>query len=187
MEKKQWTQITVFLVIGIAALFLTAASQNAVYTARISGALDTDSEIKITTAKNGNVILRKCKDYVYAMDSLFSEYKPKSDVSRINLAAGNGRPVEVEEDTARLLARAKECAVETNGFFDVTVGNLVDLWERAKEEEILPSPDDISAAIHTVDFKSLKVDTHKNTVELEKRGQKITLGGIAKGYITDGW
>ena len=186
MDKKQWTQISVFLVIAVAALLLTAASQNATYTVYIPGALGTDSEISVTTSKNGNVILQKCRDYVYTMDNLFSEDKPKSDISKINLAAGTGRPVEVEADTARILARAKEYAVETNGFFDVTVGNLVDLWDQAKEEAVLPSPDAVSEAIHTVDFKSLRVDPDKNTVELEKRGQKVTLGGIAKGYITDG-
>ncbi len=186
MEKKQWTQISVFLIIGLAALLLTAASQSASYTAEISGALGTDSEITVTTPKNGNVILQKCRDYIYAMDDLFSTRKPKSDISKINLAAGSGRPVEVSADTAAILARAKEYAVETNGFFDVTVGNLVDLWEQAKTDGALPQPDDISAAIHTVDFKGLKVDTTKNTAQLENRGQKIDLGGIAKGYITDG-
>lgn len=186
MDKKQWQQMWVFLVVAVAVLVLMAVSQDTVYTKHILNALGTDSQITVATDKNGNAILEKCQDYIYAMDDLFSVNKAESDIAKINQAAGSGRGVVVSADTVNVLTRAKTYAVETNGFFDVTVGGLVDLWERAGAEKQLPSPDAISEAIHTIDYRSLQIDPENNTVHLEKEGQKINLGGIAKGYITDG-
>ena len=186
MEQKQKTHLWAFLAVTLLALIWTALSQHAVYKIQITDALDTVSEITVATEKNGNVILQQCKAYIEKMDRLFSVNHPESDVSALNKAAGNGRMIEISADTARILARAKEYAVETNGFFDVTIGALVDLWNEADEEEMLPLPEDISAAIHTIDYQSLQVDLEKNQARLEKTGQQITLGGIGKGYITDG-
>lgn len=186
MEKQQRNQALVLLAAALLALFWTAASQRAEYAIQITGALDTVSEIKISTAKNGNVILEQCKAYIETMDNQFSTYKKDSDISALNAAAGSSETVTVSADTAQVLAYAKEYAVESNGFFDVTVGALVELWDKAGEEKILPTPEAISQAIHTVDYTGLQVDTNTNQAKLEKAGQKVNLGGIAKGYITDG-
>ena len=122
MEKQQRNQALVLLAAALLALFWTAASQRAEYTIRITGALDTISEIKISTAKNGNVILEQCKAYIETMDNRLSAYKADSDIAALNASAGSGETVTVSADTAQVLAYAKEYAVESNGFFDVTVG-----------------------------------------------------------------
>ena len=49
----------------------------------------------------------------------------------------------------------------------------------------MPPSSAIEAAVKTVDYHGVTLDTENNTVLLQNRDAKIDLGGIAKGYIAD--
>lgn len=186
MRKKQLIQGGVLLAAAAVALLVTIRFQTATYTIQIPDALDTVSEITVTTDQNGNVILKECEEYIREMDRLFSPTNPESDVCKINSAVGAGTTVPVDARTADILSRAQQYSVETSGFFDVTVGSIMNIWDEAQETGTLPTPESISEAIHDVGFRNFEVNRNDNTVTLYKQHVDITLGGIAKGYITDG-
>ena len=122
--------------------------------------------------------------YLLDLHGAWSCFKEDSLVSRINQAAGR-QPVAVDEDTFEVLRQAKRYGRFTEGAFDVTVGPLADLWRRAMEERQLPGDEAVWQALALVDFANVTLDEEAHTVLLEKAGQRIDLGGIAKGYAVD--
>ena len=122
--------------------------------------------------------------YLLDLHGAWSCFKEDSLVSRINQAAGR-QPVALDEDTFEVLRQAKRYGRFTEGAFDVTVGPLADLWRRAMEERQLPGDEAVWQALALVNFANVTLDEEAHTVLLEKAGQRIDLGGIAKGYAVD--
>ncbi len=122
--------------------------------------------------------------YLLDLHGAWSCFQGDSLISRINQAAGR-RPVAVDEDTFEVLRQAKRYGRFTEGAFDVTVGPLADLWRRAMEERQLPGDEAVWQALALVNFANVTLDEEAHTVLLEKAGQRIDLGGIAKGYAVD--
>ena len=122
--------------------------------------------------------------YLLDLHGAWSCFKEDSLVSRINQAAGR-QPVAVDEDTFEVLRQAKRYGRFTEGAFDVTVGPLADLWRRAMEKRQLPGDEAVWQALALVNFANVTLDEEAHTVLLEKAGQRIDLGGIAKGYAVN--
>ena len=110
-------------------------------------------------------------------EDLFSARKEGTDIARVN--AAGGEPVEVDPDTADLLAEALRYGDETEGRFDVTIGSVSLLWDFV--EGVRPADSEIEEALAHVDYTKVRVDG--TTVTLEDPLAKIDLGGIAKGWI----
>ena len=114
-------------------------------------------------------------------DALFDLYDSKSDIARINAAAGAA--VAVDADTLDVIARAVEFARKTDGLFDITIGAVSTLWDFDKD--VRPSDDQIAAALPHVGWKNVVLDRHAGTVALADPAAKLDLGGIAKGFVAD--
>jgi thiamine biosynthesis lipoprotein len=67
----------------------------------------------------------------------------------------------------------------------VTVGTIVRLWRQARRTKQLPDAKKLAAARALVGYAKMKLDKKKRTVQLEKEGMRLDLGGIAKGYAAD--
>lgn len=120
------------------------------------------------------------------IDKLMTTWTDTSEVSRINLAAGSGKPVEVSPELIAVLERANEDSKMSNGAFDITVGSFSGVWKFDEDNDgTIPPPELVAARKKLVSWKDLVLDPAKHTARLKKKGQKITLGGIAKGYSVD--
>lgn len=114
-------------------------------------------------------------------DALFDLYDEKSDIARINAAAGE--PVRVHADTVDLLLAAKTYCEQADGLFDVTIGAVSTLWDFT--EGVRPAPEAIAGALPHVDWRCIEIDEEALTVRLADPQAKLDLGGIAKGYVAD--
>src|SRR5262249_21948750 len=122
---------------------------------------------------------------VERLESFLSTWRPESDVSRLNRAAGRGA-VEVHPEVAALLARSVELTRATRGTFDVTVGPLVDLWHEAAARDTLPDPAAIASARARVGADRLDArPTPGGASATLAAGSEIDLGGVAKGFAID--
>lgn len=117
-----------------------------------------------------------------ALDAILSRYRPDSDVSSVNAAAG-GAPVAVDAETAELLRRSIDYGALTRGSFDITVGPLVALWIEAAERDRRPSKERLARRAARVDARRIRVG-EDDRVALDA-GMSIDLGGIAKGFALD--
>lgn len=121
------------------------------------------------------------------VENLLSFQIPTSEINQINRQAGI-KPVKVSNETFQILTRARGYAEKFNGLFDVTIGALSDRWgfsDNDKKEITVPSDSEIAALLPLVNYKMMILNDRDTTVYLEKKGMKIDLGGIAKGYAID--
>jgi thiamine biosynthesis lipoprotein len=119
------------------------------------------------------------------LDALLSVWREGSDVQRLNQAAGIA-PVTVDADTLQVLAVAIETGDLTHGKFDVTFAALSDLWKFDHDQDnTLPSPEAIRERLPLVDYRSLSIDAARRTAFIARRGMRVHLGGIGKGYAVD--
>ena len=119
------------------------------------------------------------------LDQMMTTWTPDSEVSRINSAAG-GKPVPVSDETFAVIARALEISKLSKGLFDITVGGFGGLWRFDEDMDgSLPDPAEVRARLKLIGWRDIVLDPRKKTVKLRRKGMKITLGGIAKGYAVD--
>ncbi len=121
---------------------------------------------------------------IHKVDDLMSDYKQDSEISRVNKGAF-GRPVEVGESTFEVIRRSIEFSRLTDGAFDITVGPLVQLFRKAKNDGIAPTPEQIADAKARVGYEKLIFNDADHTVRFTVEGMSLDLGGIAKGYAVD--
>jgi thiamine biosynthesis lipoprotein len=129
-------------------------------------------------------INQEVEDRVRELENKMSTKIATSEVSKINDNAGIGK-VKVSDDTFTVIKEALKYGKISKGKFDITVGNLVDLWGIGTENEKVPSKEEIQKALATVDYNKVEIDDNNKTVFLKDKGMKIDLGAIAKGYVAD--
>jgi FAD:protein FMN transferase len=122
---------------------------------------------------------------VHALNGILSDYDSESELSRLSNTAGEGKAVHVSADLWKVLEHAQRVSRQSDGAFDVTVGPVVRLWRRARRQVELPSPKALKEATALVGYKLVRLDPQRHTVELLKKGMRLDLGGIAKGYAMD--
>lgn len=121
---------------------------------------------------------------IAALNRTMSDYDKDSELRRLCDKAG-GPPVAVSAELFFVLSRAQEVSRQSGGAFDVSVGPLVKLWRTARKQHKLPDADKLAAARALVDWRNIRLDADKRTVQLLKPGMLLDLGGIAKGYAAD--
>ena len=129
-------------------------------------------------------IMRDTRAYMESLSILLNSYDPRSEVSRINNAT-EGEKVKVSPLTYDILKDSIEMSRLTEGSFDITVLPLVSLWGFFKKgRKIPPSSSEIEKVIPEIGYYYLKIFPSYEVMK-QKEGVKITLSGIAKGYIVD--
>lgn len=119
----------------------------------------------------------ECQRY----EKLFSRTLKGTDIYNINHSGG--KPVEVDPQTAELIQTSLELCRQTDGLFDITVGQITNMWNFKEENPTVPLESDIKNALHSVGYE--KVHVNGNTVQISDPDTWIDLGSIAKGYIAD--
>ncbi|MGD8394422.1 MAG: FAD:protein FMN transferase [Candidatus Eiseniibacteriota bacterium] len=109
----------------------------------------------------------------------FSRYRDDSVVHAINQAGGE--PIEVDAETARLLAFADRCHTLSDGGFDVTSGVLGRVW-RFDGSDRLPDPAAIAPLLELVGWWRVSWSPPRLVLPA---GMQIDLGGIGKEYAVD--
>jgi len=124
-------------------------------------------------------------DRIAQLNAILSDYEPESELMRLCRNSRPGKPVQVSRELCEVLSRSQKVAKETKGAFDVTVGHVTRLWRNARRRKRFPKPADIRAALKKTGYRFVQLDPKNRTVELQKPGMRLDLGGIAKGYAAD--
>jgi thiamine biosynthesis lipoprotein len=147
------------------------------------------SELHLSAWSTDEAAARSAFESVFAeferLEALMSTWRPASDVVRINAAAGV-KAVTVAPDVRDVLRQARQISEWTDGTFDVTFGALTDVWKFDHDQDnSIPSADAIRARLPLIDYRQVEIDDRAGTVFLRRKGMKIHLGGIGKGYAVD--
>jgi FAD:protein FMN transferase len=120
-------------------------------------------------------------DEVRRIETKYSRYRDDSIVSRINAAAGSGREIEVDAETADLLDFAARLHAASNGLFDITTGVLRRVWDFHAAR--VPAPAAVAAELQRVGWQHVR--WHRPHVALLRRGMELDFGGFGKEYAAD--
>ena len=118
---------------------------------------------------------------IAALDSILSDYRPHSELRRLEGRTGDWMPVGA--DLLSVLRCALRVAQASQGAFDPTVGPLSALWREARRAGRPPDKHSLAAVQSRVGYQHLELDTARSTVRLARPGMRLDLGGIAKGYV----
>ena len=118
-------------------------------------------------------------DCAWRIERKFSRYRSDSVVSRINLA--QGKPIEVDEETARLLDFASTLHLLSEGRFDITSGALRRIWKFDGGSQI-PTQQAIDELLPLIGWSKVE---WKRPVLRMAAGMEIDFGGIGKEYAVD--
>lgn len=121
---------------------------------------------------------------IAVLNAVFSDYEPNSELMRL-CNNGPNQPFQASADLFDLISRALELSLATDGAFDITSGNLTQLWRRTKRQHKLPPADRLAKALAATDWQAVKLDAKARTITLAKSGMLLDLGGIAKGRAAD--
>ncbi len=117
------------------------------------------------------------------IEQLMSPKIESGDVFRINQSAGN-EWVEVSPETLHVIKKSIDISERSEGGFDITVGPLIELWQRARAKGYPPSEEDLKKSLDLVSFRNILIH-QGGKIFLKKGEMSIDLGGIAKGYAVD--
>lgn len=135
--------------------------------------------MEVDDRRDAERILSIVSSEALRVEHKFSRYIPDNIVDRIN--SSQGRPVDVDEETARLLDFARTLYELSEGRFDVTSGVLRRIWTFDGGSTV-PDQESISEVLRHVGWNRVAWDG--KAIRLEP-GMQIDLGGIGKEYAVD--
>jgi len=121
-------------------------------------------------------------DEASRLEGLISEWRPDSDVGRVNAGAGGGA-VAVSAETMELLRQSRVWSERTAGAFDVTWRPLGEVWRIEGSGRVaLPESSVLEAARGRVGWRRLELDEGRSTARLPEAGMAVGVGAMGKGW-----
>lgn len=130
-------------------------------------------------------LIERALDEIARLEDVLSEWRDDSEISAINRAAGNGRPVPVGPDTLAVVSAGVDVSRWSDGAFDLSWAALRGFYTFQPGERRVPALAEVRARLPLVDWTGIVVDREASTVRLARPGMAIGTGGIAKGYALD--
>jgi thiamine biosynthesis lipoprotein len=130
----------------------------------------------------------KTLDYQKEIDSVFlvvntslSTYIPDSDISKINKGDAT---VQVDHMFQDVFELSKEIYRKTEGYFDPTVGVLVNAWGFGPELQVAMDSSKVDSLLQFVGFNKVQISQERNVLK-EHPNIYFDFNAIAKGYAID--
>ena len=148
------------------------------------------TEVRVTVATRDQARADAAAAAVFGefdrLDAMMSVWKDGSDIVRLNAAAGD-HAVPVSAETREVLHVANDISEQTRGAFDVTFAALSGLWkfDYQDKDNSVPDPAEIAKRLPLINYRDLVVDDAGGTALLKRKGMRVNLGGIGKGYAVD--
>lgn len=148
----------VLLFLVVASIFLFDGTKQKVFSATYTDYLDTVCDI--TVISNSDNALKICEEYLEFADNEFSAADESSALYDYNHYQ-KGKP---SEELLNLISIGKEFTESHPEYFSIYLDEAINLWNISKNPDTIPTDSDIKNAL---------------------KNNKVNLGAIAKGYITD--
>ncbi len=127
-------------------------------------------------------------DYQKQIDSVFavinqsmSTYIPTSDISKINRGDS---VIVVDEMFQEVFKLSKRINSATDGYFDPTVGVLVNAWGFGPEKQIALDSIKVDSLLNYVGFEKVKLTIDNRIIKTNPR-IRFDFNAVAKGYAID--
>ena len=136
-----------------------------------------------TVSVDKDALKLKVEQTLSNVNQQMSTYDPASELSLFNQQAAPYR-TSISSDFVHVMTLSQEISALTEGYFDVTVGPLVNLWGFGPDKQPLeiPPKDMIEQKRSLVGYKALSLESN---VLAKSKQRYVDLSAIAKGYGVD--
>ncbi len=142
-------------------------------------ALGAEAQI-ILDHKNADALIKKAVQEIKRLENIFSLYLNDSELSTLNQ---NGELANPSFELLELLSICSQINLKTSGAFDPSVQSLWVLYANAYAQNQPVDEEQLSRARYVTGWHY--VDYSPAKVSFKRKGVKLTLNGIAQGYIAD--
>ena len=136
-----------------------------------------DSAERISTA------IDQALDEVVRLDNVMSNFKPESDLSRMNREA-HFHPVRIPVELYKVIETSLVYSRLSDGEYDVSVAPVVDLWKAALAGGATPTAAEQAQARSCVGYEKIELMA-PDQIEFHSHCTRVDLGSIGKGYAVD--
>ena len=133
------------------------------------------------TAKDVERFAAAAEGEIRRIEARYSRYRSDSELARINKVAATGGVIDIDAETAGLIAYAKACFAKSDGAFDVTSGRLRAVWDFSVAR--LPDQRSIDAALPFIGLDNLVLTNGQ--LHFRRPGMELDFGGLGKEYAAD--
>nr|WP_291558546.1 FAD:protein FMN transferase [Bradyrhizobium sp.] len=133
------------------------------------------------TAKDVERFAAAAEGEIRRIEARYSRYRSDSELARINKIAATGGVIDIDAETAGLIAYAKACFAKSDGAFDVTSGRLRAVWDFSVAR--LPDQRSIDAALPFIGLDNLVLTNGR--LHFRRPGMELDFGGLGKEYAAD--
>lgn len=119
-------------------------------------------------------------DEIKRIDNLFSSYNSESIVWEINHSFEHPS---LSEELVSLLVFSDSIWRLSNGSFDVSLGNLIELWGFSNQKPSVPNKKKIIESLASSGWKNVQLK-NDNSISLVNK-TNLDFGAVAKGYAVD--
>ncbi len=123
-------------------------------------------------------------DIVSRLENELSYFKTDSIIGQLNREVPHV-PVFPSTPIYQLLQLCQELYLQTSGAFDISSGQLWELWGFSRREGRVPSPEQIATALIFSGYDTLTFDALQQSVCRTNDQVRFNLGAIGKGYALD--
>tara|TARA_B100001027_G_scaffold51731_1_gene34452 strand:- start:12 stop:944 length:933 start_codon:yes stop_codon:yes gene_type:complete len=128
------------------------------------------------------------EDTLKMANKILSNWDNNSEISKINKNKTT-MPIKLSDELNKVFKTANKINIKSNGFFDLTLDPIIDIWGfgyESKQLETIPSDEQIKNALSLVGQQSLlKFNFDNNELTKKNKNLKINLSSIGKGFGID--
>jgi thiamine biosynthesis lipoprotein len=133
------------------------------------------------TAAKIEQLAAAAENEVRRIEARYSRYRRDSGLTRINMVAAAGGSIDIDPETAGLIAYAKACFAKSDGAFDITSGLLRKVWDFSAAR--VPDQASIDAVLPFIGLD--KITLSSGRLHFGKAGMELDFGGLGKEYAAD--
>jgi len=180
------------LISFITFLLLLSCSEGKKYNAEIKGnTMGTYYIINIVDIPprlNLEFIKKEIKKTLLQANSILSNWDEKSEISLLNNNQRIGA-FKISNELKEVLKNANIINLKSEGYFDITLDPLIELWGfgyKKEKLEKIPADHEINKTLLLINQKKfVNIDEDKNEIYKKNKFLKLNLSAIGKGYGID--
>lgn len=183
LNKIVWSIVLILLIVTLYFIF---SNKKVKEYSRTFEYMDTYIEVRIydNNKNKASRVLNDVEDLYKEYSILTDKYKEYEKVNNIYYIHNNKEDkeyIEIDKRLYDLIKYSLDFYEKTDGYFDITLGNVVDLWHDYRTLGLgVPTYEELNS-VHLFDKDVILGEN--NTVF--NNHVNIDLGGIAKGYVTN--
>lgn len=121
---------------------------------------------------------------IQRIEYLLSEFLPGSETTRINDNAWKEAQV-IDKECFDLIERCLGISKLSDGYFDISMGRLKELYSFKNKEFEMPEPAMVHETLRKVGYRKIMTDRNTGRLKFTHRDIKISFAAIGKGYASD--